>query len=396
MLEAYLISVGTKSTILLAAGALLLRGLRGQNAPVRHLICLTALSSAAAVPLAALWSPQWSVAIAVPGGMSAGPAHGGETALVNWVAILAWAWALGALVMALRAAGGWFLLWGARHRSMAFRYADGAEVRIADVGTPLTCGVLRPLILLPRSARDWDANRLRAVLLHELAHVQRRDCLAKYVAQISRGMLWWNPLAWIMVAALNREQELACDDAVLAAGVTPQDYASVLLASVRECSASLLLGCAMIDCKMIGRNMTGSSALRTRVERLFAWRPESSGATRRIAIAIPLLLMLMTGVSFAEKIYRIGPGIVAPKVLVKNEPQYTDEAKAAKIQGPVLLSIVVGVDQAVHDIRVIRSLDPGLDANAVASLRTWRFQPATKDGKPVSVRAMVQVNFHLK
>lgn len=101
MLEAYLISVGTKSTILLAAGALLLRCLRGQNAPARHLVCLAALSSAAAVPLAALWSPHWSVAIAVPGGMSAGPAHGGETALVNWVAILAWAWALGALVMAL-------------------------------------------------------------------------------------------------------------------------------------------------------------------------------------------------------------------------------------------------------------------------------------------------------
>lgn len=142
--------------------------------------------------------------------------------------------------------------------------------------------------------------------------------------------------------------------------------------------------------------MTGSSALRTRVERLFARRPESSGATRRTAIAIPLLLMLMTGVSFAEKIYKIGPGIVPPKILEKSEPQYTEEARAAKIQGPVLLSIVVGVDQAVHDIRVIQPLDPGLDANAVASIRTWRFQPGTKNGEPVAVRAMVQVNFRLK
>jgi TonB family protein len=386
MLEAYLISVGTKSTILLAAGAILLWCLRRQGAAARHLVCLAALSSAAAVPLAALWAPQWSVAIAVPDGISAGSAHSGATALVNWAAILGWLWALGALLLTLRAAGGWFLLWRARRRSTPFRPAEGAEIRIADVGTPLACGVLRPLILLPPNARDWDGDRLRAVLLHESAHVQRRDCLSKYVAQISRAMLWWNPLAWMMAAALNREQELACDDAVLTAGVTPQDYASVLLASARECSASLLLACAM----------TGSSALRTRVERLFERRPETTRTTRRSAIAIPLLLMLMTGVSFAEKIYRIGPGIEPPKVLEKSEPTYTDEARDAKIEGTVVLSIVVGVDQMPHDIRVTHPLDPGLDANAIASIRTWRFQPGTKDGKPVAVRAMIQVNFRLK
>lgn len=391
MLEAYLISVGTKSTILLAAGTILLWRLRRQGASARHLVCLAALSSAAAIPLAALWSPRWSVAIAVPGGIGAGPAHSGGPALVSWAPMVAWLWALGAMVMAIRAAGGWFLLWRARRRSTAFRFADGTEARIANVGTPLTCGVLRPLILLPGSARDWDAGRLRAVLLHEAAHVQRRDCLAKYVAQASRALLWWNPLAWMIASRLNQEQELACDGAVLASGVAPEDYASVLLASARECSVSLLLGCAMIGCKM-----ADSSALRARMERLFAGRPESSGVTRRIAIAIPLLLVLMTGVSFAEKIYRIGPGIVPPKILEKSEPQYTDEARDAKIQGPVVLSIVVGVDQAVHDIKVIKSLDPGLDANAVASIRAWRFQPATKEGKPVPVRAMIQVNFHLK
>lgn len=386
MLEAYLISVGTKSMILLVAGAILLRCLRTQNASARHLACLAALSSAAAVPLAALWAPHWSVAITVPGGVSAGSAHNSGSALVNWPGIVAWIWALGALAMALRAAAGWFLLWRARRRSVYFRHEEGAEIRIGDVGTPLACGVLYPLILLPESARDWDEHRLRTVLLHEAEHVRRRDCLAKYVAQVSRALLWWNPLAWMLASQLNSEQELACDDAVLAAGVAPRDYAGVLLDSARECTASLLLGCAM----------TASTDLRTRVERLFGRRPEAGRSTRRAAIAIPLLLLAMTSISFAEKIYRIGPGIVPPKVLVKSEPQYTDEARAAKIQGPVVLSIVVGVDQTVHEIRVIQPLDPGLDANAIASIRTWRFQPGTKDGKPVAVRAVVQVNFRLK
>ena len=68
MLETYLVSVVMKSTILLAAGLLLLRCLRRQSAAVRHLVCLTALGSAAVVPALALWLPQWSYFVAIPGG----------------------------------------------------------------------------------------------------------------------------------------------------------------------------------------------------------------------------------------------------------------------------------------------------------------------------------------
>lgn len=385
MLESYLISVAMKSTVLLAAGALILRLLRGQSAARRCLVCLAALASADTLPLLALWSPHWSVAIGVPAGIGAGLGHSLGTPRVSWPVILAWIWALGALLVTIRAAGGWLLLWRARRGSMPFPFADGAEVHIAKVGMPLTCGVSRPVILLPLSACDWDDDRLRAVLLHESAHVQRRDCLAKYVAQASRALLWWNPLAWILPARLDREQELACDDAVLATGVAAEDYARLLLDCARECSSSLLLGCAM----------STSSVLRARLEHLFAYRPEVRRATRRTALAIPLLLVLMTGVSCAQKIYKVGPGIVPPQVAEKNDPEYTQEAKDAKIQGPVVLSMVVGVDQMAHDIKVTKSLDPGLDANAVASIKTWKFQPGTKNGKPVPVRAQVQVNFRL-
>jgi beta-lactamase regulating signal transducer with metallopeptidase domain len=147
------------------------------------------------------------------------------------------------------------------------------------------------MILLPVATRDWDAPRLSAVLLHEGAHVQRRDCLAKYVAQGVRSLLWWNPLAWMLAGRLDQEQELACDEAVLSAGVAPEDYAQTLLDAARECSSPLLLGCAM----------SGSSALRARLEHLFEWPQEARRTTRRTALAVPLLLALMTGVSCAEK-----------------------------------------------------------------------------------------------
>jgi beta-lactamase regulating signal transducer with metallopeptidase domain len=292
MLESYLISVVIKSAALLAAGLLYLQFLRERDAAIRHLICLAALMSGAAVPLLALWSPQWSFFIFVPGRQDAGSSGNPVGAdFTRWFAALAGVWAIGALAMVVRAVGGWLVLWRARARSVHFQQTEAAEVRIADVNTPLTCGVLRPLILLPAKALDWNAQRLRAVLLHESAHVQRRDCLAKYVAQASRALLWWNPLAWMSAARLFHEQELACDEAVLSAGVTPEDYARALLDTAREYSNSLLLGCAM----------SNSSVLRARLEHLFAWRPEVRRGTRRTALAIPLLLALMTGVSCAAK-----------------------------------------------------------------------------------------------
>ncbi len=84
-----------------------------------------------------------------------------------------------------------------------------------------------------------------------------------------------------------------------------------------------------------------------------------------------------------------------PKLLDKSEPQYTEHARKAKLEGKVVLTIVVGTDQRAHDIKVTKSLDPGLDANAIASIRSWRFQPGMKNGKPVPVRAKIEVNFRL-
>ena len=85
----------------------------------------------------------------------------------------------------------------------------------------------------------------------------------------------------------------------------------------------------------------------------------------------------------------------APRVLQRVDPAYTDEAKAAKISGAVLLSVVIGTDGLAHDINVVSGIDSGLDLNAVAAVQQWQFQPGTKDGEPVAVRAQIEVNFRL-
>jgi TonB family protein len=91
---------------------------------------------------------------------------------------------------------------------------------------------------------------------------------------------------------------------------------------------------------------------------------------------------------------RIGNGVTAPKIVYKVEPTYTPEARDARLQGTVLLSVVVGRDGVPSDIRVVRPL-AGLEDEAIEAVRRWRFKPGEKDGKPVSVIAQIEINFRL-
>ena len=93
--------------------------------------------------------------------------------------------------------------------------------------------------------------------------------------------------------------------------------------------------------------------------------------------------------------YRVGGSVSQPKLTQKVEPNYSEEARAAKYSASVLVQLVVGADGLPHDIRVVRPAGLGLDDQAVQAVGKWQFQPGEKDGNPVSVYATVEVNFRL-
>ena len=93
--------------------------------------------------------------------------------------------------------------------------------------------------------------------------------------------------------------------------------------------------------------------------------------------------------------YRIGGGVSAPQLLYKVEPEYSEQARQAKCQGTVVLSVVVDESGLPRKIKVVRALDVGLDQEAVKALQKWRFKPGMKDGKAVPVLATIEVNFRL-
>jgi murein DD-endopeptidase MepM/ murein hydrolase activator NlpD len=115
------------------------------------------------------------------------------------------------------------------------------QIRFSStVSFPLVFGWLRPVILLPDSAKDWPVERRRAILLHELSHIRRYDNLSQIIATVAAIVYWFNPLAWIALRRLKTDRELACDDRVLGTGVLPSAYAGHLLAVIQNLRKSSL------------------------------------------------------------------------------------------------------------------------------------------------------------
>ena len=176
--------------------------------------------------------------------VAAAPAAANPVARIPWGLTLMGIWALGTLLLlgriglanvatfrALRTRTGAPAPWLATARRLA--HVSGVPgthfVRAEAITMPMAAGYLRPTVALPAEADAWPDERVTSVLLHELAHIRRRDCLTQLAASTTCALYWMNPLAWYAARALRRERERACDDAVLVAGTAGPTYAEHLL-----------------------------------------------------------------------------------------------------------------------------------------------------------------------
>ncbi|HEX5726234.1 MAG TPA: M56 family metallopeptidase, partial [Longimicrobiaceae bacterium] len=304
---AFAAAVVLKATLLLAGGAavsfVLVR--RRASAAARHLVWTLTVAGLLALPLLAAGLPGWKVgAVRLPAAAAgtpvrawtAGPAGApdvpGRAAMAeaprgagpagepaawtridaarSWLAGLGW----GTVAAGLYAAGvlallAWLALgqWGVRRlgrraepvadeewtgllRDLAWMLEVDRPVtllRSPDATMPMTWGVRRPAILLPAEADEWPEERRRVVLLHELAHVARHDCLTQALASVACALYWFHPGAWYAARRLRVERELACDDRVLSAGTRAREYAAHLLEVARAFRPAALAAPAAVS-----------------------------------------------------------------------------------------------------------------------------------------------------
>jgi beta-lactamase regulating signal transducer with metallopeptidase domain len=333
-LAAALSEAGAKSFLILAAAFVLALLCRRSTAATRHFLWLGVLASLLALPAATVLAPHWSgpawagtllgqrraqwggndapalvtgwLAASNAGTpsaqalLSASPKPGAVAAKpFPWHALGLPAWA-GGVVLTL-------VVFRARQRrlrrieraarpvtdpevlglrdSVLRELGLRREVRLLETEQPLmpmTWGWWRPAALLPADAAQWERERLRLVLRHELAHVRRGDCLTQALAAVVCALYWFNPLAWLAAERMRLERERACDDLVVALGRTrPSEYAGHLLDIARQWSAA----------PPVALPVAKRSGLEQRLRALLDGANHHGQLTRRAAVAVTCALV---------------------------------------------------------------------------------------------------------
>lgn len=232
--------IALKTSLVVVAAGLLSFALRRQSAAFQHALWTSALALCVLMPLAVLFLPSHDVAVlpAAPTTIVRSAAPNGSVVIMlllvgSSIVLIRELLAMVGLVRWRRQAQCASMHWSATlSRVSAVHGFDVRGLRVVEsehIASPCTWGVLRPILLLPTAGNAWPESARYAALVHELAHIQRRDALSTLVSRLACVLHWYNPLVWLAAARVRSLQERACDDAVLSAGAAPSDYAQFLL-----------------------------------------------------------------------------------------------------------------------------------------------------------------------
>jgi beta-lactamase regulating signal transducer with metallopeptidase domain len=170
---------------------------------------------------------------------------------------------------------------GVRHRVRLLRSLERSM--------PMAFGTRTPSILIPALSDTWTGDRRRAVLLHELAHIVRHDCVTQLMASVACAIYWVHPGVWWIARRLRVERELACDDRVINAGARARDYAEHLLElayALGDYRAPALVVSMARRGQVEGRMLAVLDTARNRA--VPAWRGRLAAAAIAAALLVPL------------------------------------------------------------------------------------------------------------
>ena len=265
-----LTTIVLQASVALAAALGAAFAFRRRSAALRHFVLASGVVAVLMAAVAARVAPAWEITVPVSSSSVDAPVSAFEEAPVSeavpvprrsvtagvsprqWLLL---AWLAGAAVLTVRLLAGLVGLRRVAARAQAVhdaRLLDTARDVSRDLGVtravtllfddaPVgTWGSWRPRVVLPPAAVEWGDGRLRAVLAHELAHVQRFDWPVQLAAEAVCAALWFNPLAWVVARRLRDEGERACDDVVLATGLADHEYATHLFDIARAARGPVL------------------------------------------------------------------------------------------------------------------------------------------------------------
>jgi len=292
--------------------------------------------------------------------------------------------------------------WLTRFEALRVRTRVRIPVRLGlsdRVDSLVVLGWLKPVVLVPAAALlVLSPEALEALLAHELAHVQRGDFLANLVQTLAEALLFYHPAVWWFSRRIRQEREHCCDDAAVNTCGDPILYASALV-GLEELRSQPNLIPDLAPAASGGHLML-------RIQRLLRPHPTYAAASP-VAVLLPtLLLAAALGLTTLSATTTPKPATLASdpvevgfeEIRVKHQPDapaYPPEAKAQRIQGTVVVVVVIDAQGKVRDAKAI-SGPPELHACAVGYAKTWEFEPVQVKGKPVPARFKLTMPFRLR
>jgi len=272
-----------------------------------------------------------------------------------------------------------------------------------ESGGPATFGLFRPVVLLPEALFQLRPELQEAVVRHELLHVARRDWATTLCEEAVRALFWFHPVVWRLIGRIRLTREQVVDRLAAGGGRSRKAYLEALVAVASGAER----------CPSPAPAFAGECDLAKRISLLLKEVPMSKShlvlslliaatAAGSAGVSAALCFPLDVAENPAKKsqpaggrVYKAGGGVVAPKLISKIEPKYSEDAREAKVQGRVVLGVVIDAKGRPENVKVIEGLEPSLDAKAVEAVKQWKFQPGVRQGKPVRVQATIEVNFRL-
>jgi len=266
---------------------------------------------------------------------------------------------------------------------------------------------------------------------HELLHVKRNDWLVTVIEELVGACLWFHPAVWWLLSQARLAREQLVDAEVIRLTAAPDPYIDALLSMagahpnravlpaplflykrhlIRRLR-SLLMDCPISRPRLVWSYAAMAALLVVTAGLAFTsfplmGQPQIQEAVvteiaeaRDVSPQTPTSGPIPQGIGWMgsmEGVFRVGGGVTAPKLMTRVDPQYSDAAREALTQGTVVVQAIVQTDGTMSVTRVLRSLNPELDRNAVNAMKQWRFEPGKLKDVPVPVELDVEVSFNLK
>ncbi|HEX6465036.1 MAG TPA: M56 family metallopeptidase [Vicinamibacterales bacterium] len=450
-----LVSYSAQVAVLIVACAALPRALRVRSPGLQYLFWRVLLVTCVFLPLVQPWHAvpvslipglsDFSASAAVNGatgvtgnpGASFGPlaVTAAQVVLVSGIAArLVW---LGVGVFRLRRLRA--RATGATNAFADLRETIGASAAIlwsAEVRHPVTFGIWRPVVLLPGALASAAVCAQRAVAAHELHHVKRYDWAWVVGEEIVRSIFWFHPAVWWLISRVQLARETVVDELSILATNARREYLDTLLAFADDSGLAstpafsarrhlfhrvMLLSkeenmssprIAFATCVLVAALGTGAwGAVRgfplsmtvasdAHDENLPAdqsTRPETRATGPLAPQPAPQSEVPESYLNTIERLHplRLGGNVKPPAKLKDVKPVYPEDAMAAKIQGELILEVIVDDTGHVADARVVQGV-PELNDAALKAVTQWEFTPTLLNGAPTAVILTCTMTFSLR